>query len=183
MAVTVRMAEQRDARTIARIRVDAWRAAYARLISSAVLDQLDAEAEGDRRVANWDRGHADPRRVDVIAEVDGVAAGWAACGASDDPSSPGGGKLFALYVAPPHWSTGVGHALMSDVEARLRRAGHARAHLWVLAGNTRAADFYERHGWHEDGGVMTDDRVIGGHTAFTLHERRRVRDLRLPPSP
>jgi hypothetical protein len=47
----------------------------------------------------------------------------------------------------------------------------------VLEGNDRAAAFYERHGWHEDGGVMVDERVIGGHTAFALHERRRVRDL------
>jgi len=47
----------------------------------------------------------------------------------------------------------------------------------VLDGNVRAAAFYERHGWHEDGVAKDDDELIAGPHPQTLRERRRVRRL------
>jgi hypothetical protein len=47
----------------------------------------------------------------------------------------------------------------------------------VLDGNDRAARFYERHGWHEDGAVKEDERIVGNTGVPALRERRRVRDL------
>jgi GNAT superfamily N-acetyltransferase len=175
--VRVREAARDDARAISRIRIETWRAAYTGLIAQEVLDQLDAESESQRRAVSWTRRHADSRVLDFIAERDGTPVGWAAAGPSDDRERPHDGQLYALYAIPSEWSRGIGHALLLAAEERLRAAGFRRAHLWVLEGNDRAAGFYERHGWREDGGVMADERVIGGHTAFTLHERRRVRDL------
>jgi RimJ/RimL family protein N-acetyltransferase len=66
---------------------------------------------------------------------------------------------------------------MTDAEIRLREAGFEHAHLWVLDGNVRAAAFYERHGWHEDGVAKDDDELIAGPHPQTLRERRRVRRL------
>ena len=66
---------------------------------------------------------------------------------------------------------------MLEAEERLRAAGFTRAHLWVLEGNDRAASFYERHGWREDGAFQDDDQLIRGEHPQTLRERRRVRDL------
>ena len=175
--VRVREATRDDARAISRIRVETWRAAYAGLIAQEVLDQLDVESESERRAVSWIRRHADPRVRDLIAERDGTPIGWAAAGPSDDRERPHDGQLYALYALPSEWSRGVGHALLVAAEEVLRGAGFRHAHLWVLEGIDRAAAFYERHSWREDGGVMVDERVIGGHTAFALHERRRVRDL------
>lgn len=177
MTLTVRDATRADADAIARLRVETWRAAYAGLISADVLDQLDAEREGMRRAAHWDEHHSDPRGGELIAERDGVVVGWAVIGTSRDHELPNDGEVYAMYAIPAEWSRGVGHALMLAAEDRLRSAGFRRAHLWVLEGNDRAASFYQRHGWREDGGVLVDERVIGGRTAYTLHERRRVRDL------
>ena len=180
MTLTIRQATVTDAATIARIRVETWRAAYAGLIADEVLDQLDPIAEADRRARRWEEMHADPRTADLIVEREGTAVGWAALGPSVDRELPRNGQLYALYVVPEEWSHGAGHALMSAAEAHLHDAGFRRAHLWVLEGNARAAAFYERHGWREDGAVLVDERVIGGHTAYTLHERRRVRVLASP---
>lgn len=44
----------------------------------------------------------------------------------------------------------------------------------MLDGNERAARFYERHGWIEDGGTKLDARP-----EMNLHERRRVKRLTL----
>lgn len=177
VALTIRQATREDAATITRIRIDTWRAAYAGLIADEVLDRFDPVTEARRRAERWDAMHADPRSRELLAERDGSAVGWAAFGPSIDRELPRNGQLFALYAIPSEWSRGVGHALITAVEERLRASGFRHAHLWVLEGNDRAAAFYERHGWREDGGVMVDERSIGGHTPYTLHERRRARDL------
>jgi GNAT superfamily N-acetyltransferase len=183
MTLTVRTATRADALAVSRIRVDTWRAAYAGLIAQEVLDGLDPDAEAERRRARWDEGRIDPKVVELIAEVNGAPAGWAALGPSMDDDLPRNGQLFAIYARPEYWSRGVGHALMVTAERHLVAAGYRRAHLWVLDANDRAAAFYEAHGWREDGRTMTDERRMPGGAVYTLFERRRVRDLRAPLPP
>ncbi|MFH8249190.1 GNAT family N-acetyltransferase [Microbacterium sp. B2969] len=177
MTVVVRTATGADARAIATVRIETWRVAYAGLIAQEVLDGLDLERETERRALHWDENHADPRTREFVAEVGGELAGWAAVGPSRDPDAGDTGEVYALYALPRHWSTGVGHALMVASERFLIRSGFHSAHLWYLEGNERAASFYERHGWIEDGAAKVDDRIVGGRQAHALHERRRVRDL------
>jgi GNAT superfamily N-acetyltransferase len=183
MTLTVRTATRDDSRAISHIRVDTWRAAYAGLVDQGMLDALDPEAEAARRIARWDENRIDPKVVELVAEVNGVPAGWAALGPSMDDDRPRSGQLFAIYARPEYWSAGVGHALMITAERHLRAAGFRKAHLWVLDGNTRAAAFYQAHGWREDGGTLTDERHGPGGAVYTLFERRRVRDLSetIPP--
>jgi ribosomal protein S18 acetylase RimI-like enzyme len=82
------------------------------------------------------------------------------------------GELWGLYAHPNAFSTGVGHALIAAVETALRQDGFSSAYLWVLDGNDRAAAFYERHGWFEDGTVKLDERQ-----SLTLLEQRRIKPL------
>lgn len=177
MPVTIRRAVRADAAAISRIRVDTWRAAYAGLVPSEVLERLDADREAVRRAESWDDLHHDPRSTSLLAEDDGAPVGWAAYGPSQDPERAASGQVYALYAVADRWSTGVGHALIAACEDGLRADGFAEAHLWVLEGNIRAERFYERHGWVEDGAILVDDRTIGGTLAYSLRERRRVRDL------
>ncbi|NLE22727.1 MAG: GNAT family N-acetyltransferase [Actinobacteria bacterium] len=174
VTVTVRTASRRDARAIAHVRVETWRAAYRGLIAGAVLEALDAEKEGRRRAERWSEFTADPRSRQLVA-LDGAGAivGWAALGRSRDADRRESGELYALYALPTHWSTGIGHALMVAAEDTMRAAGFDEAHLWVLRGNDRAASFYEQHGWREDGSDKVDDALVGQ----PLHERRRVKVL------
>ncbi|SFS16104.1 Ribosomal protein S18 acetylase RimI [Microbacterium sp. cf046] len=178
MTATVRVATRDDTRAIATVRIESWRAGYDGLIAREVLDRMDVEHEARRRGELWDQYHSDPRSVELLAEVDGDLAGWAAVGPSIDEDLPDDGQVYAIYALPRFWSAGVGHALMTDAETRLVAAGFDRAHLWVLEGNERAAAFYERHGWREDGAIQDDDQLIRGDHPQTLRERRRVRDLR-----
>lgn len=176
---TIRPATRQDVAAIARLRVAVWRTAYAGLVPDVVLEGLEPGREAARRTGEWDERHADPRMVELVAEVEGAVVGWAACGPSRDPERDGQGELYALYAAAERWSTGTGHALLVRCESDLRAAGFAAAYLWVLEGNERAASFYQRHGWIEDGGVLVDERTLGTLT-YALTERRRVRDLTDP---
>jgi GNAT superfamily N-acetyltransferase len=182
MSVMVRPATRADARAIAEVRVETWRVAYDGLIDPALLGRMDVEREARARADRWDEYTADPRTGQFVAEVDGDVVGWAATGPTrdDDGRDATGrerGEVYAIYALPAHWSTGVGHTLMVACERALGAAGFREASLWMLDGNVRAAAFYERHGWREDGAVKDDDRIVGDTGISPLRERRRIRDL------
>ncbi|GAA4676645.1 GNAT family N-acetyltransferase [Frondihabitans cladoniiphilus] len=178
---TIRWAAVDDARGVAVVHVETWRAAYAGLIDDAVLAGLDV----DRRTAGWTRwithslageetdGPGVPPQKLVVADVDGRVVGWAGFGPGRDEGTAGRGELGGLYVHPAFWSQKIGHALVDRVEAELTAAGFASAYLWVLDGNERAIRFYERHGWAADGG----EKVGAGGGATGLHELRHTRVL------
>lgn len=169
----VRPASVEDVTAIASVRVAAWLAAYRDLLPQPLLDRLDVPSEAANRRRAWDEQHADARVAELVAEVDGEVVGWAVAGPSRDDSHSGEGELLALYVRLEAWGTGAGHRLLLAAQAHLRAHGFDRAYLWVLEGNERAASFYERHGWYEDGATQLDRRG-----QYVLTERRRVVSLR-----
>ena len=59
-------------------------------------------------------------------------------------------QLYALYVLPEEWGSGVGSGLHDAAVAGLRELG-PEARLWVLEANTRARRFYEQRDWQLDG--------------------------------
>ena len=171
MTANVRDASIDDAAGIARVRVETWRAAYCGLVPQEMLDRMDVERETARRMEHWDELHADARKHDLVAVVDGEVVGWAMAGPARDEDAPVSGELYAIYALADRWSRGVGHALLTEVERRLMADGHDHAYLWVLLGNHRATAFYESHGWYADGGEKTEEG---------MHERRHVRKLGAP---
>jgi GNAT superfamily N-acetyltransferase len=60
------------------------------------------------------------------------------------------GELYAIYVDPDHWASGIGRELIAVGEQRLRELGHMDVILWVLEDNPRARRFYECAGWYHD---------------------------------
>ena len=58
----------------------------------------------------------------------------------------GDDELYAIYVHPGHWGTGVGQALLERAEAELSATCTA-ASLTCMVDNPRARRFYERNGW------------------------------------
>lgn len=135
----IRPATPDDAEAVARVHVETWRAAYAHALSAEGLDSLSVT----------DRAEMHRRSPPVVAEVDGEIVGFVSVGPGTDPETDG--ELYAIYVLPDHWGSGVGRALMQAGEERLRELGHQHAILWVLEDNPRARRFYEAAGWTLDG--------------------------------
>jgi ribosomal protein S18 acetylase RimI-like enzyme len=73
-------------------------------------------------------------------------------GPSRDDDIPGT-EVYAIYVLPEEFSTGMGRALMAAAVAEL--PGAAEVGLWVLADNPRARRFYERFGFTLSGRSKT----------------------------
>ncbi len=120
--------------------VETWQAAYAHALPPEQLQALSVEEAVERHRS---------RPPTFVAERGGEILGFVAVGSSRDPGT--GGELFAIYVHPEHWGTGVGRALIEAGEEELRRLGHQDAILWVLDDNPKARRFYALAGWSLDG--------------------------------
>jgi ribosomal protein S18 acetylase RimI-like enzyme len=135
----IRPATPDDAEAVARVHVETWRAAYVHALP----------AEGLASLSVTQRTEIHRRSPPVVAEVDGEIVGFVSVGPGTDPDTDG--ELYAIYVLPDHWGSGVGRALMQAGEERLRQLGHQHAILWVLEDNPRARRFYEAAGWTQSG--------------------------------
>jgi ribosomal protein S18 acetylase RimI-like enzyme len=131
----IRAGTPADAEGVARVHVETWQAAYAHVFPRDRLLALSVED----RAGFW------REYPPLVAEVDGRIVGFVSVGPSRDEG--GDGELFAIYVHPDQWGTGVGRALIEAGEARLRELGHSEADLMVLEDNPRARRFYEAAGW------------------------------------
>ena len=156
--MTIRDAEVADAQAIGEVHVASWQAAYAGLMPDSFLAGLSVES----RAASWARHIGNGAGPVLVAEEDGVIAGFAAFGP---------GRLYALYLLPEYWGRGLGRALHDRVVEGL--PGDS-AVLWVLSTNERAKAFYVRQGWVDDGATQTETIDEG---RVTLEERRFRRSL------
>lgn len=166
--VTIRRATVEDAEALARLHIDAWRAAYRGLVPDSRLDSLDYE----RRTARFreqlaGRGpETGPSRLEgevrptnevgsetYVAEREGEVLGFVTLGAcrdSDvDPKKVG--EIWGIYLGPQHWRQGAGTRLFRFAEELLASRGCVEVKVWVLARNSRARRFYEAMGFAADG--------------------------------
>jgi ribosomal protein S18 acetylase RimI-like enzyme len=105
-----------------------------------------------RRVEAWERNLTAGLSTTLVAEVHGAVVGFADYGpARDEDLNPhSDAELNALYVHPEHWSRGFGFGLWSNVQSLLLPTDFSNVVLWVLEGNLRGRDFYERQGCRLD---------------------------------
>ncbi len=144
----IRKATVQDAEAIARVQVYSWQHAYRGIIPDGFLDGLSIPG----RTEFW--------RSNLTAEPDGVlvvetgldVVGFAGFGASrDKPATPTSAELYAIYIAPAHWSSGCGSLLWNEIERSLIAADFKHVTLWVLSENQQGRRFYEHHGFSVDG--------------------------------
>ncbi len=141
----IRAATVDDAAAIESVRLSGWRAAYGPLLPAGALDDVDIAALGERRRAQIAAGGHH-----LVAVIAGRVQGFCDYGASRDDDDVSD-EVYALYVAPSAWSTGLGRGLLSAALADI----DGPAHLWVLRDNPRALRFYQHAGFEPDGASKT----------------------------
>ncbi len=151
MPVTVRLAVVDDARAMARIHVDGWRAAYRGQMPDALLDSLSVDQRTEHRRKDIETPRSPEHRSWVAVDGASIVA-FAVTGPSRDAGAAADvAELFAIYVDPARWGAGAGKTLLAHVVDDLRRRGRAAVTLWVLDTNARARRFYEAAGFAADG--------------------------------
>jgi ribosomal protein S18 acetylase RimI-like enzyme len=184
--IHIRPAGAADGLAIAQIRAESWRIAYVDVLPAQMLAEL-TDSAAVAREAEWRSAHL----MDgvLIAEAVGDSGadpetgliGFAAFGperAEDDepgwpgpqPPEHGRAELYAIYVAPGHWSTGAGKALMDGVLALVASVGYTDISLWVMEANERGRRFYEQAGFR----VTGESAVLGRLAGVTQIRYRRL---------
>lgn len=147
LSMQIDHAQSGDARTVADIHVNAWRAAYASVLSAEYLASLSVDA----REAMWRQCIAAGEPALLVAKHHGAVVGWLSFGASrGEGAPPSEGEVWALYVAPACWSTGAGRQLWLRALELMRDRGFTTCCLWVFPQNERAIRFYRAAGFVAD---------------------------------
>lgn len=152
--ITIRAARPGDARGIARLDVETWRATYAGILATPFLVGLSAQ----RREVGWATViEREPRDVRVAVDSDGNIVGFGSCGRNRE-NAEFAGEVFTLYVAPDWQNQGIGRALLLALFERLATQGCGSAIIWVLRDNP-GRFFYQRVGGRE---VRRKAFTVGG---------------------
>ncbi len=167
MSVTYRNATIADAPALAVIGARTFTETFGHLYSPANL-AIFLEHHTPKRWATVLAGDAHAQ----LAEVDGVAVGYARIGPlTFDVEQHGraGLQLYQLYVDPPWHGSGVAAALLEWAIGAARGQGAADLWLSVFIDNPRARRFYARAGFVE---VMPYTFMVGDHADDDIICRR-----------
>lgn len=159
--VHIRATTLEDAEALTDLHLDVWEEAYAGLIDAGIL--MERRAQRSARLEMWRQILAGYTNTQLVAEdADGRLLGFASADSGRDDPSPDlpACEVMALYVRAETYGTGIGYALLNAA------IGDDPAYLWVLDGNRRAIDFYERQGFRFDGASTVEPVGV---------ERRMVR--------
>lgn len=159
MTFEIRAATRADADGITDVQVASWRAGYAHVFPDSVLYAEDFDSTRRSFWTTW--RFAPGHRVAVGVEHDDDAVervvGFSSYGPERERARgfTGRGEVWAFYLLPEMWGTGIAAPLMEHTETRLKAEGFESAVLWVLKDNPRARAFYEKFGW-EASGIAAD---------------------------
>jgi GNAT superfamily N-acetyltransferase len=169
--VQIEPATSGDAQGVAEVHVLSWQHAYRGIFPDEFLAQLSVQ----RRTTMWRDSIAIGRPQVLVARIEDRVAGFIAFGPCRDEAAPEAtAEVWAFYLAPDHWSTGMGRALWQATRERMRLQGACHASLWVLAANLRAIRFYLVAGFTPEAGSIKP-LTIGG---VQVLEERYVQALR-----
>lgn len=118
-----------------------WQEAYLGIVDQGYLDALTLE-KCERNAYRW------PESTLVAKDGERVI-GFSAYGKYRDDELPDTGEIFAIYVLSEYYGQDIGRKLM---QAGLERLDFPKVAVWVLKENVRAIRFYEKCGFHFDGG-------------------------------
>ncbi len=168
-SAAIRRAGRADARAIAEVVVEGWRAAYRGLVDDDFLDGLSIQG----RQAAWSsRLENDPDGLLAawLAEDGGRAVGFIGSGPPHDPDvAPSWAEVYSLYLLPEAWHRGLGERLLDAAAEHWHERDARTLVLWVLEANTRARGFYESQGWSPDGARR--ELPLGGENVSEVRYR------------
>ncbi|OIQ79789.1 acetyltransferase (GNAT) family protein [mine drainage metagenome] len=169
--IVIRRAVPSDSEGIARVHVRSWQSAYRGLFPDEFLDGLrweDWKPRWDARFSN-----SPSPLLYVAANPIGEVLGFAGGGPTRDedlaPSQVY--ELYAIYLAPEIWRTGIGARLLETVLDEIPNEARWLS-LWALTDNRQGRKFYESQGFKLDGATKMAD--IGGQQVEVVRYLREL---------
>ena len=144
MRYTIERTKPGDEADLAYIQTESWKAAFRDILSPEILEsctQLGKATSMYRRLLEQDKGNG------YLLRVDGRPHCIAWWDATRETDMPGYAELICIHSLRDNWRKGYGSKMMERVLQDVRSAGFSKIMLWVFEGNTRARQFYSRHGF------------------------------------
>ena len=92
---------------------------------------------------------------------DGLIIGFGVIGKSrDDDMIEGIGEIWSIYLHPNYLNQGIGSVLINFLSDKLKKSSFFKITIWVLDKNTKAVNFYEKHGFKQN--KTKEIRISGG---------------------
>ena len=145
----IRAAIPDDAKALAILLIDSWRAAYTGLVPKEHLEKMDSVKRAIRFRDGLMAKTGETYVVDDGGEIQGFVSLGGCRDADVDRTQIG--EIWAIYVAPQHWRRGLGRELCRYAEDLLLSRGYSQCVLWVFEGNAQGRRFYEAVGFRLDG--------------------------------
>lgn len=150
VAHVIRKAKEQDASSLAALSIEVWVNTYLREgVSQVFADYVLAEFNAER-FRTW---IGDPSLATWVSESRLGIDGYVTINSASKPPladcSPF--EITTLYIQPRHQSAGKGAALLQRALDHCRADGAKSIWLTVNAVNSRAVDFYLRHGFRKIG--------------------------------
>ena len=134
----IRKNELKDQAQMARIKVDGWRTAYDKIVSSKYLKELDCERQTERYISSFEE-----YKDLVLVAVKGEEVLGYSCFSLTDVSGKYDSELVSLYVKPTETNKGIGSNLLIETAKELLDQGKQNMIIWCLADNENGIAFYE----------------------------------------
>lgn len=142
-----------DQEQMAHIKVDGWKNAYDRIISSTYLNSLNYEAQAERYKASFDE-----YKDYVFVAVRGDEVLGYSCFDPTPNVDEFDSELVSLYIKPSEIGKGIGTELFIATRKQMISLGKKNMIVWCLSDNKNAIHFYEKLGGKI---VKTKDAKIG----------------------
>lgn len=164
MDAMIRKVRQGDAKTLATIQTESWKAAFAGILNKETLAKC---TDIDRATAMYQRLLDENKGNGYLLTVAGKPHCIAYWDAARDAEFSGKAELICIHSLPDNWHKGYGGQMMDRVLKDIREAGYTEAVLWVFRENHRARAFYEAKEF-----MMTDISKPAFDTEEVLYSKR-----------
>lgn len=144
MAFNIREARPDDARYLARIHSESWRAAFKDIVGAQAVEHF---ADETRARELYEHVLTSGLAHGYIGEADGDACCMAFWSQSRDGDMEGCAEIICMHSLPEYWRRGHGRRMMEKLLHDISEAGFKKVMLWVFCDNTRARALYEKSGF------------------------------------
>jgi ribosomal protein S18 acetylase RimI-like enzyme len=157
LTIDIRRAEEKDARAIADVHLDAWTGAYSGIIPHPALTRMV-----NRRGPAWWSNAIRRAATIMVVEVGETVVGYATLGRNRARELPQQAEIYELYLRPEYQGVGLGTRLFAAARDRLARHGLKGLVVWALEDNSGALSFYRGAGGRDiaEGVEVFDQKAL-----------------------
>jgi len=138
---------------MARIKIDGWRTAYDKIVSSKYLKELDYEKQTERYISSFE----EYKDLVLVAVRDEEVLGYS-CFSYKTENDKYDSELVSLYIKSSEKGRGIGTELFKETAKELLENHKKNMIVWCFKDNEKAIKFYKDLGGKN---VETKKAIIG----------------------